>query len=112
MKFDGNVVHELVSNLMAGPHVLCFPSIREFCGGVVLEVMATGVVSIVVDYAGPGELVDETTGYKIKLSIRKSIINELRSVVERIVLEPDVLRWKSSECVSRVESVHAWPKKS
>lgn len=112
MRFHGNVAHESVSDLMASAHVLCFPSIREFGGGVVLEAMATGVVPIVVDYAGPGELVDEINGYKIKLSSRKNIINELRYVVERIIIAPDVLRDKSHECVEKVASIHTWPKKA
>lgn len=112
VKFHGNVAHESVSDLMASAHVLCFPSIREFGGGVVLEAMATGVVPIVVDYAGPGELVDEKIGYKIKLSSRTNMINELRNVFERIVLEADVLKMKSLKCLDRTESIHTWPRKA
>lgn len=112
VRFHGNVAHESVSDLMASAHVLCFPSIREFGGGVVLEAMATGVVPIVVDYAGPGELVDEMNGYKIKLSSRENIINELRHVVNRIALAPDILRKKSIECLDRTESIHTWPRKA
>lgn len=112
VKFHGNVAHESVSGLMATAHVLCFPSIREFGGGVVLEAMATGVVPIVVDYGGPGELVDEANGYKIKLSSRDDIVANLRAVIEGVVLNPNELSGKSTACVERVASIHTWPRKA
>lgn len=112
VKFHGNVGHESVSDLMATAHVLCFPSIREFGGGVVLEAMATGVVPIVVDYGGPGELVDETIGYKIKLSHRDDIVAHLRAVIEGIVFDPDELTRKSIASVERVAVAHTWPRKA
>lgn len=110
--FHGNVPHAAVSGLMAKAHVLCFPSIREFGGGVVLEAMATGVVPIVVDYAGPGELVDESTGFKIPLGNRSSIIENLRAVVSAILLSPDQLIIKGSASLREIENKFTWGKKA
>lgn len=110
--FHGNVPHAAVSGLMAKANVLCFPSIREFGGGVVLEAMATGVVPIVVDYAGPGELVDESTGFKILLGDRSSIIEKLHAVISAILLSPDKLNSKSEACLARIESKFTWERKA
>ncbi|MBK0329350.1 glycosyltransferase family 4 protein [Rhodobacteraceae bacterium F11138] len=86
--FHGMVDHHRVQDLVVDSNVLTFPSIRDFGGGVVLEAMALGVVPIVVDYAGPGELVVAGTGYKIPISSRDQIVADLRRQLERIVADP------------------------
>lgn len=106
--FHGNVAHADVSKLMAAANIFCFPSIREFGGGVVLEAMATGLVPIVVDYGGPAELVDSMIGIKIPIGSRKEIINKFRLAVQNICSNPDQLCAMSDACLKSVESQHTW----
>ncbi len=65
--FAGWLSQAEVAERFSRSHVLAFPSVREFGGGVVLEAMASGVVPVVIDYAGPSELVTPATGYLIQL---------------------------------------------
>ncbi len=74
----GWIPHGQLQNRLLEADVLAFPSIREFGGGVVLEAMACGVVPIVVDYAGPGELVTDATGFRISMGSREQIVMDLR----------------------------------
>lgn len=90
--FHGALEHTKVQGVAVRSNLLTFPSIREFGGGVVLEAMALGVVPLIVDYAGPGELVGEGTGYKIPIGSRDQIVAGLRDRLERILEDPSQLQ--------------------
>lgn len=82
--FHGWLEHARVQDVLAACHLFAFPSIREFGGGVVLEAMALGVPPLIVDYAGPGELVTEARGYKVSLGTRSEIVAGFRAALERL----------------------------
>jgi glycosyltransferase involved in cell wall biosynthesis len=92
--------------------LLLFPSIREFGGGVVLEAMALGVVPVVIDYAGPGELVTEDVGIKIPLGTRAEIIKRLYQVVSDICGNPQQLAAKRLAAQALVHEHFTWEAKA
>lgn len=110
--FYGSVEHQKVQDIASNANVLTFPSIREFGGGVVLEAMALGVVPIVVDYAGPGELVLQDIGYKIPIASRGEIIISLRHTLEEIISDPSQLPAMAFRARSHVQSLFTWPAKA
>lgn len=110
--FHGWLTHQAVQTVLARNNVLAFPSIREFGGGVVLEAMAVGLVPIVVDYAGPAELVDDAWGYKLPITSRDQIAADLAALLAGLVADPGVLAAKSRAAFERVRSEHTWDAKA
>lgn len=102
--FHGWLTLDQVSEVARRADVLLFPSIREFGGGAVLEAMAMGLCPLVVDYAGPGELVAEGLGYKVPLGTRDEIVAALRERLQRLAEAPEevaAIGARASEAVHR-----------
>jgi glycosyltransferase involved in cell wall biosynthesis len=110
--FHGNLPHAEVQHVAVRANLLTFPSIREFGGGVVLEAMALGVVPVIVDYAGPGELVTGTTGYKIPLGPRAAIIAGLRDKLAEIIADPSPLPGLARAARNRALGDFTWDAKA
>ncbi len=89
-----------------------FPSLREFGGGVVLEAMASGLPSLIVDYGGPSELIDADTGVKLPMQPREPLIESLRIAMERLAQDPAACRAMGEKAVATVAARHTWAAKA
>ena len=110
--FHGWQKHEAVQDILAGCTVLGFPSIREFGGGVVLEAMALGLCPVVIDYAGPAELVTPDTGYAVPIGDRAQVIAGLRATLERCAADPAEVERKGIAARERVQNLFTWSRKA
>lgn len=108
----GWIAHQELQSRMRKSQLFLFPSVREFGGGVVLEAMSLGIVPVVVDYAGPGELVTNEVGYKIPLGNRSEIIGRLRSLVGDLTQRAAELQTKSLAARQRVQDLFTWEAKA
>ncbi len=112
VRLDGFVPHEQVQDRLVQSDIFAFPSIREFGGAVVLEAMALGLVPVVVDYGGPGELVSSATGYAVPLGSRASLIAAFRHVLEGLVDQPGGIPEMGQRARRRVEAQFTWQAKA
>lgn len=108
----GWVEHAQLQHTLAEHDVFAFPSIREFGGAVVLEAMAVGLVPVVVDYGGPGELVTDHTGLRVAIGPRESIVADFRAAIQQLVDAPAALEPMSQASMARVEHLFTWPAKA
>lgn len=112
VRFHGWLDHGAVQAIAAQSQILVFPSVREFGGGVVLEAMALGVVPVVADYAGPGELVDDATGFRIPMGLRADLVAGLRACLEGIAADPSVLPAMARAGRARIAADFTWSAKA
>lgn len=112
VRLTGWVEHRRLQDRLLAADVFGFPSVREFGGGVLLEAMALGLVPIVVDYGGPGELVTDATGFRIPLGRREQIVERFRAILERLLDDPTPLRAMGRRARQRVLDHFTWEAKA
>jgi len=110
--FHGWLAHGDVQEVAATTSLLAFPSVREFGGGVVLEAMAMGLASLIVDYAGPPELLAPGTGWKLPLGDRAAIVAGFRAELSRLADAPDEVAAAGLRAQDVVARAYTWPKKA
>lgn len=87
--FHGWVEHTQVQSITSQCAVFLFPSVREFGGAVVLEAMVLGLVPVVLDYGGPGELAGDGRGLTVPMGSRAEIVSGTRKALEQLVSDRD-----------------------
>lgn len=112
VSLPGWIDHKLLPARLIEHDVLGFPSIREFGGGVVLEAMAVGLVPVVVDYGGPGELATPDTGRLIPMGPRDQIIADLRAALDQLAAYPHAVRAMGQRARRRALALFTWPAKA
>jgi glycosyltransferase involved in cell wall biosynthesis len=109
--FAGWVSQEDISKYYRSADIFCFPSIREFGGAVVLEAMAYGIPSIVIDHGGIGEYMTEETGFKIQPLSREHIIKEISEKI-CLLADDNELRFKFAQNAFKRGELFEWNNKA
>lgn len=110
--FHGWLPQERAARVAARADLLLFPSVREFGGGAVLEAMALGLCPLVVDYAGPAELVAPGTGIRVPLGDRAALVAALRAHLTRLAGAPEEARRLGSAARARALALFTWEAKA
>ncbi len=109
---DGWIPHAQLGARLRESDLFVFPSIREFGGGVVLEAMALGIPSVVLDHGGPPELVPPGTGYVLPMTTREDIVTRLRQLLTELHADPAQLRNAGELAQAHVRKYYSWEAKA
>jgi glycosyltransferase involved in cell wall biosynthesis len=112
VRFHGWMSHSEVLNTLSTCDFMALPSIREFGGGVVIEAMALGVTPVVADYAGPSELVDETTGIRVPFHDERSLVEGMRLAIGILVRTPELLDKLGTAARQKARDAFTWEAKA
>ena len=112
VEFPGWVDHTQMAARLGQSQVFGFPSVREFGGGVVLEAMARGLVPVVVNYGGPGELVPPGCGFALPMAPRAELVDAFRGTFARLAAEPAQLLTLAAHAQNHVYLHYTWAAKA
>lgn len=78
----------------------------------ILEAMALGLVPVIVDYAGPGELVDRNVGFKTPVTSKDELVCTYRKLLIRAIKIQEELITKAGKSRAQVDEKYTWNKKA
>ncbi len=110
VEFTGNISRDHVLKRMADSDIFLFPSF-EGGGMVVVEAMATGLPVVCLDYGGPGEVVTDECGIKVKPITYKQTINDLAEALLKLANDPELRKRMGEAGRRRVKEHYTWEKK-
>jgi glycosyltransferase involved in cell wall biosynthesis len=112
VEFTGWLDHRKIPAIASRSSVFLFPSVREFGGGAVIEAMALGLVPIVVNYGGPGEIVTDDTGFRLPMGQRRSLIANASMLLGELAEGRHDIGRMAANGLERVHSLYTWEKKA
>jgi len=111
VQFVGKVPRSQLDAFYAQADVLVFPALRDSGGSALLEAMARGVPVICLDWAGPGEMVDEASGIKVPVSAPEETIRAFAAGLVRLQREPGLRASLAKAARARAEARFGWEAK-
>jgi len=111
VRFAGKVPRAQLDAFYARADVLVFPALRDSGGSALLEAMARGVPVICLDWAGPGEMVDETSGIKVPVSTPEAAVGAFAAALARLQREPALRTRLARAARARAEARFGWDAK-
>jgi glycosyltransferase involved in cell wall biosynthesis len=109
--FHGRLPHEQVMQWYRRADALCFPTLAETSGNVILEGMAMRLPVISVNYGGPSEIVDSNTGILIDPLDPDYLVLGIAAALERLVANPEGARSLGAAARRRVLDEFSWEAK-
>ena len=112
VSFHGMVRHPQAMERLGAADVLVFPSIHEFGGAVVFEALALGVVPVVVDFGGPGDIVHSDIGFKVPLINEEDVVLQIEKVLTELARDPDRLERLRQRGMRYARKCLSWHRKA
>lgn len=104
----GWIPHAKLQDTAIKSDIFAFPSVREFGGTSILEMMAIGLVPVIADYGGPGENVVDGVGFKIPVESREALTQGMHKALADILDAPDELLTYRARGQAWIQSKFTW----
>jgi len=112
ISFAGWLSHAEVLRLLRSADIFLFPSLRDNGAGVVFEALATGVVPVVADFGGPGDIVHSEVGYKVPLTNESEFVSQMETILTELAANRDLLNRLREQGMSYARERLTWDAKA
>jgi glycosyltransferase involved in cell wall biosynthesis len=112
VSFCGMLSHDKAMQRMQKADVLVFPSVHDFGGGVVFEALSLGVVPLVADFGGPGDIVHAGVGYKVSLTDEGDVVSQIETVLQDLARDRSRLQYLQEQAVAYARECLSWDAKA
>lgn len=112
VELTGWVGQSQLAVLMHESDIFAFPSIRELGAGVVVEAMACGLACVVVDYGGPGTLIDADRGIKVPLGNKDQLTRGFGEALDRLIADEQTSGHLGSAARQHAMRFYTWDAKA
>jgi glycosyltransferase involved in cell wall biosynthesis len=110
--FCGWLSHAEVFKGLRSADVFLFPSLRDNGAGVVFEALASGAVPVVVDFGGPGDIVNFEVGYKAPLTNEDDVVAHMEEFLTEIAHDRDRLERLRRQGMAYARECLTWDAKA
>jgi len=107
IEFRGTVDRTEVLNAFRESDVLLFPSF-EGAGMVVMEAMACGLPVVALEHGGPGEYLDEHTGFRVPVTDPDTVVVELGDALHELYTDKKRRQEMSQAAIQRAQEEFSW----
>ena len=104
VRFLGQQLFSDAVGEMHSADLLCFTSLRDTSGNVILEALGAGVPVICFDHQGAGDMVDDSCGIKIPVTSPKQSYADWASAITSLASDPDRLFELSHGATERAQT--------
>jgi glycosyltransferase involved in cell wall biosynthesis len=100
VRFLGSLPRAQVLGRMQAADALLHPSLRDSGGVVLLEAMMAGKPVVCLDLGGPGEIITDECGFKVRAGDPDQVVSDLAAALEKLAADP-ALRQRMGEAGRR-----------
>ena len=111
VNFVGQIPRAEVENLYASSDAFIFPSFREPSGSVVFEALRHGLPIITANRGGPGHVVDDSCGIKVKVLTPEQMAKDLAAAICQLADDPQLRLQLSQGAYRRIRKIGLWTHK-
>lgn len=111
VSFHGRRPRNEVDRFYASSDAFLFPSFREPSGNVVLEAMSYGLPMIVADRGGPGFVVNESCGFRVRVLNPDQFASDIAACIRKLTQNPELIESMGAAARERIRRDFLWDAK-